>query len=108
MINQWIVFCNSNKRVECLSGLLMKKEIDCAFIHSHIPQDKRDNSFDQFKNGKKRILIWSDLFNRGIDIPNINVVINYDLPMDTQSFVHRVGRAGRFGKKAISVSFIRD
>ena len=107
-VNQTIIFCNSNKRVECLSKLLLNRKIENVHIHSHISQGDRDLAFDKFKEGKSRILICSDLINRGIDIANVNVVINYDISSDSMTYVHRVGRGGRFGRKSLAINFIRE
>jgi ATP-dependent RNA helicase UAP56/SUB2 len=76
------------------------------FIHSGMKQDERIERFKEFKDFKKRILVTTDLFGRGIDIERVNIVINYDYPDDTDQYLHRVGRAGRFGTKGLAISFV--
>ena len=76
------------------------------YIHSGMKQDERIARFKEFKEFKKRILVTTDLFGRGIDIERVNIVINYDFPDDTDQYLHRVGRAGRFGTKGLSISFV--
>merc|ERR1712036_201771 len=69
-------------------------------------QEERTKSYNDFKAFKSRILVTTDLFGRGIDIERVNIVINYDFPADCDQYLHRVGRAGRFGTKGLSVSFV--
>jgi ATP-dependent RNA helicase UAP56/SUB2 len=76
------------------------------FIHSGMKQEERIERFKEFKDFKKRILVTTDLFGRGIDIERVNIVINYDYPDDTDQYLHRVGRAGRFGTKGLAISFV--
>ncbi len=73
-----------------------------------MPQEKRNAIYDQFKDVKFRILVTTDLFARGIDIEKINIVINFDMPHESDQYLHRVGRAGRFGTKGLAISFISD
>lgn len=76
------------------------------FIHSGMKQEERIERFKEFKDFKKRILVTTDLFGRGIDIERVNIVINYDYPDETDQYLHRVGRAGRFGTKGLAISFV--
>ena len=75
-------------------------------IHSDVAQDERIARFEQFKNFEKRIMVATDVLGRGIDIERINIVFNYDMPRDSDQYLHRVGRAGRFGTKGLAISFI--
>ena len=75
-------------------------------IHSSMPQKLRTEAFKAFKDFKKRVLVATDLFGRGIDIERVNVVVNYDMPNVSDQYLHRVGRAGRFGTKGIAISFV--
>merc|ERR1712188_325955 len=75
-------------------------------IHSGLNQEERITRDKQFKDFQKRIMVSTDLFGRGIDIERVNIVINYDMPSDSDSYLHRVGRAGRFGTKGLALSFV--
>ena len=71
-------------------------------------QDERNDIVNEFRNGKTRILLTTDLLARGIDIPQVNLVINYDIPPNKETYIHRIGRCGRFGKKGISITFVKS
>lgn len=75
-------------------------------IHSGVPQTERIQRFELFKNFKKRIMVATDVFGRGIDIERVNIVMNYDMPDTSDQYLHRVGRAGRFGTKGLAISFV--
>ena len=75
-------------------------------IHSGIQQSERISRFEQFRSFKKRIMVATDVFGRGIDVERVNIVINYDMPDSSDQYLHRVGRAGRFGTKGLSLSFV--
>ncbi len=107
-INQLIVFCNSNKRVEYVSQMLTSLGVPNLFIHAKLPQPERAQVMADFCEGKRRVLVSSDLLNRGIDVPNINVVVNYDFPKDEQTYIHRIGRGGRFGLLALAINFVKE
>ena len=83
---------------------------DCNFpsicIHSGMKQEERIQRYKSFKDFEKRILVTTDLFGRGIDIERVNIVINYDFPDSSDQYLHRVGRAGRFGTKGLAISFV--
>lgn len=104
--NQVVIFVKSVQRAVALDKLL----VDCNFpsiaIHSGLQQDERIARYKQFKEFQKRILVATDLFGRGIDIERVNIVINYDMPDESDSYLHRVGRAGRFGTKGLALTFV--
>merc|ERR1739840_58192 len=77
-------------------------------IHSGLNQEDRIARYKQFKDFQKRIMVSTDLFGRGIDIERVNIVVNYDMPADSDSYLHRVGRAGRFGTKGLAITFSGD
>jgi len=104
--NQVVIFVSKVRRATELSKLLEECNFPSMYIHSGMKQLERISKFQEFKDFKKRILVTTDLFGRGIDIEHINVVINYDFPDDTDQYLHRVGRAGRFGTKGLSISFV--
>ena len=107
-ISQGIVFCNSNKRVEFLYSMLCKRGYNVVYIHSQMGQNERLMVINHFKELKTRLIVTSDLMTRGLDFPNVNLIINYDIPKTSEIYLHRVGRAGRFGKLALAVNFIKD
>ena len=105
-INQSIIYANSIKRVEDLQQQLIKSNFTVSAIHSKMSQDIRRAIMKDFKSGKTRVLIATDLLARGIDITKITLVINYDLPRNIENYLHRIGRSGRFGKRGTAINFI--
>mmetsp|Transcript_91658 Transcript_91658/g.179574 ORF Transcript_91658/g.179574 Transcript_91658/m.179574 type:complete len:418 (+) Transcript_91658:91-1344(+) len=104
--NQVVIFVSKVKRAVELSRLLEDCNFPSICIHSQLKQEERISRFKAFKDFSKRILVSTDLFGRGIDIERVNIVINYDFPDQSDQYLHRVGRAGRFGTKGLAVSFI--
>ncbi|RPA81788.1 P-loop containing nucleoside triphosphate hydrolase protein [Ascobolus immersus RN42] len=113
--NQVIIFVRSTDRATKLNQLLVECNFPSIAVHSGVSQEERQVIFSyvkliaryrQFKEFNKRICVATDVFGRGIDIERINLAINYDLPADADSYLHRVGRAGRFGTKGLSISFV--
>jgi len=104
--NQVVIFVSKVPRAKELNKLLTECNFPSICIHSRMTQQERIEKYKSFKDFNARILVSTDLFGRGIDIERVNVVINYDFPDDSDQFLHRVGRAGRFGTKGIAISFI--
>jgi ATP-dependent RNA helicase UAP56/SUB2 len=104
--NQVIIFVKSTLRATELDKLLRECNFPSIAVHSGISQEERIKRYKEFKEFNKRICVATDVFGRGIDIERINLAINYDLPADADSYLHRVGRAGRFGTKGLSISFV--
>ena len=107
-INQAIIFCNSTKRVQLLAGMITQLGYSCFYIHSKMPQVDRNKVFHDFRNGACRCLVSSDLFTRGIDIITVNVVINFDFPHNAETYLHRIGRSGRYGHLGLAINLISD
>lgn len=105
-INQSIIFCNSVNRVELLAKKITELGYSCYFIHAKMSQQQRNRVFHDFRNGACRNLVSSDLFTRGIDIQAVNVVINFDFPKNSETYLHRIGRSGRYGHLGIAINFI--
>ncbi|KAI7736208.1 hypothetical protein M8C21_024121 [Ambrosia artemisiifolia] len=105
-INQSIIFCNSVNRVELLAKKITEIGYSCFYIHAKMPQNHRNRVFHDFRNGECRNLVCNDLFTRGIDIQAVNVVINFDFPKNSDTYLHRVGRSGRFGHLGLAVNLI--
>ena len=105
-INQSIIFCNSTNRVELLAKKITELGYSCFYIHAKMLQSHRNRVFHDFRNGDCRNLVSSDLFTRGIDIQAVNVVINFDFPKNSETYLHRIGRSGRFGHLGIAINLI--
>ena len=104
--NQTVIFVSTVVRAKTLDRMLSEVNFPSITIHSDMEAQQRIDHFEKFKEGKYRLLVATDLMGRGIDVESINVVINYDMPNDPDQYLHRVGRAGRFGTKGLAVSFI--
>ncbi|KAG7291650.1 Suppressor of the cold-sensitive snRNP biogenesis mutant brr1-1 [Staphylotrichum longicolle] len=104
--NQVIIFVKSTLRATELDKLLRECNFPSIAVHSGVSQEERIRRYKEFKEFNKRICVATDVFGRGIDIERINLAINYDLPADADSYLHRVGRAGRFGTKGLAISFV--
>lgn len=105
-INQSIIFCNSTNRVELLAKKITELGFSCFYIHAKMLQSHRNRVFHEFRNGATRHLVCSDLFTRGIDIQSVNVVINFDFPKNSETYLHRIGRSGRYGHLGLSINLI--
>ena len=105
-INQSIIFCNSVNRVELLAKKISEIGYSCFYIHARMQQSHRNRVFHDFRNGSCRNLVSSDLFTRGIDIQAVNVVINFDFPKNAETYLHRVGRSGRFGHLGLAINLV--
>ena len=104
--NQVIIFTKSQEYAKKLNEIINKEGFPSKTCFRSMEQTERIKVYNQFKEGKFRIMISTDLFGRGIDIEKINVVINFDMPNEADQYLHRVGRAGRFGTKGLAISFI--
>ncbi|KAG0097223.1 Suppressor of the cold-sensitive snRNP biogenesis mutant brr1-1 [Podila epicladia] len=106
--NQVCIFVKSVSRANELNKLLVECNFPSICIHSQMAQDERIARFKSFKEFNKRILVATDVFARGVDVSRVNVVINYDVPEVADTYLHRVGRAGRFGTKGLAITFVTD
>ncbi|KAM3873287.1 putative ATP-dependent RNA helicase ddx6 [Diretmus argenteus] len=105
-INQSIIFCNSTQRVELLARKITQLGYSCFYIHAKMMQEYRNRVFHDFRGGLCRNLVCTDLFTRGIDIQAVNVVINFDFPKSAETYLHRIGRSGRFGHFGLAINLI--
>ena len=105
-INQSIIFCNSTNRVELLAKKITDLGYSCFYSHAKMLQSHRNRVFHDFRNGACRNLVCSDLLTRGIDIQAVNVVINFDFPKNAETYLHRIGRSGRFGHLGLAINLI--
>jgi ATP-dependent RNA helicase UAP56/SUB2 len=106
--NQVIIFVSQTKYAQKLQDVINNEGFPSIASHSDMKQDQRIKIYNDFKEGKYRIMISTDLFGRGIDIEKINIVINFHMPDKADQYLHRVGRAGRFGTKGLTISFISN
>lgn len=105
-INQSIIFCNSTTRVELLAKKITELGYSCFYSHARMLQQNRNRVFHDFRAGHCRNLVCSDLLTRGIDIQAVNVVINFDFPKNAETYLHRIGRSGRFGHLGLAINLI--
>ena len=105
-IGQSIIYCNSVNRTEKLFNSMSEEDFPVNKIHSKMSQEERNKIYDEFKGGAIRVLISTDLFSRGIDVQQVSVVINYDLPKNVHTYLHRIGRSGRWGRKGLGINLI--
>ena len=105
-VSQCIIYCNSVKRVSDLYDAMREDEFPVCCIHSSMDKAARDASITDFRNGKSRVLISSNVTARGIDIQQVSIVINFDIPKDIHTYLHRIGRSGRWGRKGVGINFI--
>ena len=105
-ISQSIIYCNSNKRVNDLYQAMQIDGFPASQIHSNMDKAERNQSYVDFKNGKTRVLISSNVTARGIDIQQVSTVINFDIPNCIHTYLHRIGRSGRWGRKGVGINFV--
>lgn len=106
--NQVVIFVKSVQRCMALATLLTEQNFPAIGIHRSMVQEERLARYQQFKDFQKRILVATNLFGRGMDIERVNIVFNYDMPEDSDTYLHRVARAGRFGTKGLAITFVSD
>ena len=107
-IGQAMVYCNKRYRVEELSVRLRENNFSVSQIHGDMQQKERQNVMRQFRKGDTRILVSTDVLSRGIDVQQVSLVINYDMPKDPETYIHRIGRSGRYGRKGVAINFITN
>lgn len=105
-ITQCVIFCNTRKKVDWLSHKLTQSNFAVAAMHGDMKQEDRDKVMNDFRTGHSRVLISTDVWARGIDVQQVSLVINYDIPDIMENYIHRIGRSGRFGRKGIAINFL--
>ncbi|EPZ34355.1 DNA/RNA helicase, DEAD/DEAH box type domain-containing protein [Rozella allomycis CSF55] len=105
-VTQAVIFCNTRKNVDYLTDRLKAQNYTVSSIHADMDQNSRDTIMQEFKSGQSRILISTDLLARGIDVQQVSLVINYDIPSSKENYIHRIGRGGRFGRKGVAINFV--
>merc|ERR1712196_429308 len=107
-VTQSIIYCNTRRKVDMLENEMSKRDFTVSVIHADLDQETRSLVMRQFRSGSSRVLITTDLLARGIDVQQVSLVINYDLPHKVENYLHRIGRSGRFGRKGVAINFVTD
>jgi len=107
-ITQAVIFCNTRRKVDWLTDKMRAREFTVSSTHGDISQKERDVILTEFRTGSSRVLITTDLLARGIDVQQVSLVINYDLPRNLENYIHRIGRSGRFGRKGVAINFVTN
>jgi translation initiation factor 4A len=105
-ITQAVIFCNTRRKVDWLTDSMREREFTVSSTHGDIGQKERDVILNEFRTGSSRVLITTDLLARGIDVQQVSLVINFDLPRNLENYIHRIGRSGRFGRKGVAINFV--
>ncbi|KAG6885527.1 hypothetical protein C0993_000523 [Termitomyces sp. T159_Od127] len=105
-ITQAVIFCNTRRKVDLLTDQMLSREFTVSAMHGDMEQKQREVLMKEFRSGSTRVLITTDLLARGIDVQQVSLVINYDLPTNRENYIHRIGRGGRFGRKGVAINFV--
>ncbi len=105
-ITQAIIYCNTRRKVDWLTEKMQGRDFTVSAMHGDMDQRERDLIMREFRSGSSRVLITTDLLARGIDVQQVSLVINYDLPTNRENYIHRIGRSGRFGRKGVAINFL--
>jgi len=105
-ITQAVIFCNTRRKVDWLTEKMHNRDFTVSAMHGDMSQNERDVIMREFRSGSSRVLITTDLLARGIDVQQVSLVINYDLPANRENYIHRIGRGGRFGRKGVAINFV--
>merc|ERR1711894_639458 len=105
-VTQAIIYCNTRRRADFLADQMTKRDFTVSTMHADLGQQDRDLIMREFRSGSSRVLISTDLLARGIDVQQVSLVINYDLPSNMENYLHRIGRSGRFGRKGVAINFV--
>jgi len=105
-ITQAIIYCNRRSKVDWLTDKMTQRDFTVSAMHGEMTQQERELIMKEFRSGSSRVLITTDLLARGIDVQQVSLVINYDLPSNRENYIHRIGRSGRFGRKGVAINFV--
>ncbi|KAJ3375135.1 eukaryotic initiation factor 4A-III [Allomyces macrogynus ATCC 38327] len=107
-ITQAVIFCNTRRKVDWLTEKMREANFTVSSMHGEMPQREREAIMNEFRQGASRVLITTDVWARGIDVQQVSLVINYDLPLNREVYLHRIGRSGRFGRKGVAINFVKN
>merc|ERR1712149_92943 len=105
-ITQAIIYANTRRKVDWLTEKMRERDFTVSAMHGDMDMKEREIIMKEFRSGSSRVLITTDLLARGIDVQQVSLVINYDLPTNLENYIHRIGRSGRFGRKGVSINFL--
>jgi translation initiation factor 4A len=105
-ITQAIIYCNTRRKVDWLTDKMQQRDFTVSSMHGDMTGAEREVIMKEFRSGSSRVLITTDLLARGIDVQQVSLVINYDLPGNRENYIHRIGRSGRFGRKGVAINFV--
>eukprot|EP00401_Gymnodinium_catenatum_P083234 CAMPEP_0117604252 /NCGR_PEP_ID=MMETSP0784-20121206/78585_1 /TAXON_ID=39447 /ORGANISM="" /LENGTH=438 /DNA_ID=CAMNT_0005407265 /DNA_START=333 /DNA_END=1650 /DNA_ORIENTATION=- len=105
-ITQAIIYCNTRRKADFLTDQLQRRDFTVSTMHAELDQAERNLVMREFISGSSRVLISTDLLARGIDVQQVSLVVNYDLPLSMEKYLHRIGRSGRFGRKGVAINFV--
>ncbi|OMH86077.1 ATP-dependent RNA helicase FAL1 [Zancudomyces culisetae] len=106
VITQAVIFCNTKNKVDWLASQMRSNNFTVSSMHGDMEQKQRDSVMQEFRAGSSRVLITTDIWARGIDVQQVSLVINYDLPTNRENYIHRIGRSGRYGRKGVAINFV--
>ncbi|XP_075857205.1 eukaryotic initiation factor 4A-III-like [Microcebus murinus] len=107
-ITQAVIFCNTRRKVDWLAEKMREANFTVCSMHGDMPQKERECVAKEFRAGASRVLISTDVWARGLDVPQVSLVINYDLPNNRELYIHRIGRSGRYGRKGVAINFVKN
>jgi len=107
-ITQAVIFCNTKRKVDWLTEKMRDANFTVTSMHGDMPQKEREAIMKEFRSGASRVLISTDVWSRGLDVPQVSLVINYDLPNNRELYIHRIGRSGRYGRKGVAINFVKS
>ncbi|XP_075856610.1 eukaryotic initiation factor 4A-III-like isoform X2 [Microcebus murinus] len=107
-ITQAVIFCNTRRKVDWLAEKMREANFTVCSMHGDMPQKERECVAKEFRAGASRVLISTDVWARGLDVPQVSLIINYDLPNNRELYIHRIGRSGRYGRKGVAINFVKN
>uniref|UniRef100_A0A8C2K615 RNA helicase n=1 Tax=Cyprinus carpio TaxID=7962 RepID=A0A8C2K615_CYPCA len=108
MLNKAVIFCNTQRKVDWLTEKMREANFTVSSMHGDMPQKERESIMKEFRSGASRVLISTDVWARGLDVPQVSLIINYDLPNNRELYIHRIGRSGRYGRKGVAINFVKN
>ena len=105
-IAQSVIFCNTRRKVDWLSEKMKEREFTVSFMHADMQKGEREDVMKVFRSGSSRVLISTDMLVRAIDVKQVSIVINFDLPAIREDYLHRIGRSGHYGRKGVAINFV--
>uniref|UniRef100_A0A2K6D244 RNA helicase n=1 Tax=Macaca nemestrina TaxID=9545 RepID=A0A2K6D244_MACNE len=107
-ITQAVIFCNTKRKVDWLTEKMREANFTVSSMHGDMPQKERESIMKEFRSGASRVLISTDVWARGLDVPQVSLIINYDLPNNRELYIHKIGRSGRYGRKGVAINFVKN